>query len=157
MLGKLFAAFEHYIDGLDECRAAYRDAVTWKRKYPDLHRRIGRIYNQTVKEVAYYYRAIKRAVRDSRATYRTNPSVTSIEYLERTFILLRDAAKKESAEARRFYIGKQLYEAERSAKLAQNIAKLTIDAARTLAAELKVKKLWSKALVKELGLKRWLR
>ena len=156
MLSRLFRAFEHYADGLDECRKAVRDSSHWKREFPGLHQKIQSACDQSVREIAYYYRAAKRSLVGARpAGYRSNPANSSIEYLERMFIRLRDETAREWKESRRFYTGKQREEASRSSKRAKALAKLTRDAALTLVSELKARGVWTVRLQKELGLERW--
>lgn len=157
MLRRLFEAFQHYIASLEECRTALRDAVLWKEEYPTLQKRIGRIYDQTVSELAYYRRAIKQAISKANSRYQANPEARSLEILERVFISFRDQTKKELVEARRFYMGKQHTESARSSKRAKALTKLTRDAAKDLVDQMRARGVWSAALVRELGLDRWVR
>jgi hypothetical protein len=154
MLTRLFKAFENRMDSLAMCREMIRDANVWQRKYPSLYRKLERFYDSTIRDAAYFYRAVKKAILHLRL--KSNPPPPSLEVLERMFIRWRDETKLTEKQARTFYIGKQFDKAKKASARAKALRVLTSDAAHALSAHMRAKGLWSEAMVKELGLKRWL-
>jgi hypothetical protein len=155
MISRLLAAFQNSLNSLETFHALLLDVLKVRRRYPDFLSQIRNQYDESVIQVAYFYKKAMEALRKRGGRYRSNPQHRSIETLELMFMKLRDATKKMEAEARAFYIGKQKAEAKASARRARALGTLTKDAADNLVAELRSRGAWNEAIVRELGLLEW--
>lgn len=155
-LKRLVGELEYYAGQLDVIGGVLVDLVRSPRKHKNLIMETGELYQLLAIDLVDIYHSIKRSYREEQHTLGSVRKDPSLEQLENSFMVLREASDKAQVKA-----GKlsryETAEARRARAISDELIAVTENAAKVLVGEAHKKGQWTAEWEKRIGIRGWLR